>query len=759
MIFFADNNGTIIKTVPEPVYQGSAGANNIYLVAPFAEGLVVTVRFQLPNGVWTTPALMNKGTADKGAMTGQGVVNGVIQADTEVTYAIWSYSIPNDVTKYYGTVTAQFFFYAAKEGVFTASSSTGFTVGRGVPTVLPDGIEDGTILEQIYYNISSLQSDLKNGYYAARSFYAWNSTYTYGANEIVFYPQTGEFGALLKSLTDGNDAPPYTVGPGGVKMFNSKKWQKVVDFNTLNDLYDLEDTARRSAVAAANSANSAKIFASSASQSADKASQSAAKASQSALDAETTVKEVKEVIPSDATPENPLTTRNFVNSSINNMAAFYITYNAEGNAFPTRASLFNATTYYYGGQPRTPTQNDYAIVLSDESQPLGVDGKYPTTRYSYQGAQWSFQYVVNNTSLTQDQVNAINSGITAQKIADMDEEIDGKVSKTGDTMTGSLTLSNGQQARGYKDLPMNFDWNENFPSGFYGYAFSQHDKCFVCGEGSDKAVIRWDYSNGWFFKVSNGGDVVMNRRLLDTIGRLLDEDGNVVYSPNNLQPPLYSINNIPNGADLNNYITPGVYVSVDSDNKLLNKPSDSGTAGKLVVYTTTNRSSYVNQEWYQVASTNRWVRSSDADGGTREWSAWRYIGGNVYSPNNPPPTKPSIVCLHNIAIAFVISGATYTVWFNHYDNDDTPINTPTKLSNRLFGDLSSGELRIPCSGINEISGSLRIFYRFDIAKHTDQIRFYYYVVNISGTSSGASSFSTAQFAVADTVCVYENNSL
>ena len=651
MIFFADNNGTIIKTVPEPVYQGSAGANNIYLVAPFAEDLVVTVRFQLPNGVWTTPALMNKGTADKGAMTGQGVVNGVIQADTGVTYAIWSYSIPNDVTKYYGTVTAQFFFYAAKEGVFTASSSTGFTVGRGVPTVLPDGIEDGTILEQIYYNISSLQSDLKNGYYAARSFYAWNSTYTYGANEIVFYPQTGEFGELLKSLTDGNDAPPYTVGPGGVKIFNSKKWQKVVDFNTLNDLYDLEDTARRSAVAAANSANSAMIFASS-------ASQSAAKASKSALDAETTVKEVKEVIPSDATPENPLTTRNFVNSSINNMAAFYITYNAEGNAFPTRASLLNATTFYYGGQPRTPTQNDYAIVLSDESKPVGVDGTYPTTRYSYQGTAWSFQYVVNNTSLTQDQVNAINSGITAQKIADMDEEIDGKVSKTGDTMTGSLTLSNGQQARGYKDLPMNFDWNENFPSGFYGYAFSQYDKCFVCGEGSDKAVIRWDYSNGWFFKVSNSGDVVMNRRLLDAIGRLLDEDGNVVYSP-----------------------------------------------------------------------------------------------------NNPPPTKPSIVCLHNITIAVVVSGTTYSVCFNHYDNDDTPINTPTKLSNRLFGDLSSGELSIPCSGIKDISGSLRIFYRFDIAKHTDQIRFYYYIVDLPGAYSGASSFSTAQADVSDTVCVYENNSL
>lgn len=131
--------------------------------------------------------------------------------------------------------------------------------------------------------------------------------------------------------------------------------------------------------------------------------------------------DIEELIPPSTTSENQLADKAFVNSSINAMAAFYITSNVAGDAFATKESLTNATTFYQGGQTRMPTQNDYAIVLADESQPKSVDGNYPTTRYSYQGGtypngQWDFQYVVNNTSLTQAQVDAINSGITAQKV-------------------------------------------------------------------------------------------------------------------------------------------------------------------------------------------------------------------------------------------------------------------------------------------------------------------------------------------------------
>lgn len=120
-------------------------------------------------------------------------------------------------------------------------------------------------------------------------------------------------------------------------------------------------------------------------------------------------------------------TAEFVNSSINNFAAFYITMDAEGNAFPNKTMLLDATVFYSGGEQRIPTKNDYCIVLSDGSHPNSLGE--PTTRYTYQGTypngQWEFQYVVNNTSLTQAQINAINSGITSQKV----EKIDSSATK------------------------------------------------------------------------------------------------------------------------------------------------------------------------------------------------------------------------------------------------------------------------------------------------------------------------------------------
>ena len=53
--------------------------------------------------------------------------------------------------------------------------------------------------------------------------------------------------------------------------------------------------------------------------------------------------------------------------AIDRVAAYYITYDAEGNPFPTYAALANAQTVYSGGKVRTPTRNDYCVVLADET--------------------------------------------------------------------------------------------------------------------------------------------------------------------------------------------------------------------------------------------------------------------------------------------------------------------------------------------------------------------------------------------------------
>lgn len=120
-------------------------------------------------------------------------------------------------------------------------------------------------------------------------------------------------------------------------------------------------------------------------------------------------------IPSEASCSNQLADKCFVNSSINSLAAFYITKNAQGEQFATYSELSSATTFYSGWVVRVPTQNDYTIVASDENHDNA------TTRYSYQWSQWEYQYTVNETPLTQGQLDALNSWITATKVCCYDE--------------------------------------------------------------------------------------------------------------------------------------------------------------------------------------------------------------------------------------------------------------------------------------------------------------------------------------------------
>ena len=245
MIFFVDNDGTIIKNLPSPVYQGAANTNTIYLIAPFASGLTASVAFQLPNGIVT----------EAKPMTQQNSLQGIINKETGEEYSGWTYAIPSEITEYYGTVTAQFYFYTETDGMITATSATSFQVAKGVPAVLPDE-PSADVYEQILSVIASLQKQLNNGAFAARAIYAWNSEYTYGANEITFYP-VGEFGAFVKSIRTNNKEEPYIDG-----KLNSEYWEEVVSFDEISEAYfqklkDLADAAADSAEEAAKSAEEA----------------------------------------------------------------------------------------------------------------------------------------------------------------------------------------------------------------------------------------------------------------------------------------------------------------------------------------------------------------------------------------------------------------------------------------------------------------------------------------------------------------------
>lgn len=99
-------------------------------------------------------------------------------------------------------------------------------------------------------------------------------------------------------------------------------------------------------------------------------------------------------IPSAASASNQLADKEWIDDEIDTYAAYYITYTAAGAAFPTRSALTNATVVYSGGAERTPTRNDYAVVLADESHG-GAEWRYIyTVAAGATSGQWDAQYPI-----------------------------------------------------------------------------------------------------------------------------------------------------------------------------------------------------------------------------------------------------------------------------------------------------------------------------------------------------------------------------
>lgn len=113
---------------------------------------------------------------------------------------------------------------------------------------------------------------------------------------------------------------------------------------------------------------------------------------------------VEEVIPAAATSSNQLADKAFVNSSVATNTANYISDN--GEPFTSLADL-----EAYSG---TLTNNDYAFVVGTDAA-----GNTTYTRYKYNASTdtWAEEYVLNNSSFTSAQWNAINSGITSGDVA------------------------------------------------------------------------------------------------------------------------------------------------------------------------------------------------------------------------------------------------------------------------------------------------------------------------------------------------------
>jgi hypothetical protein len=118
--------------------------------------------------------------------------------------------------------------------------------------------------------------------------------------------------------------------------------------------------------------------------------------------------QITAVIPTQASSSNQLADKDVVNSSIQNIAARYVTATAAGDTQFVSLAALNSGPWFYQGQPYTPTAHDYSIFINIDNS---------VWRAGFDGAQWAAQYKVNDSPFTAAQLAAINSNITADLTA------------------------------------------------------------------------------------------------------------------------------------------------------------------------------------------------------------------------------------------------------------------------------------------------------------------------------------------------------
>ena len=124
------------------------------------------------------------------------------------------------------------------------------------------------------------------------------------------------------------------------------------------------------------------------------------------------IEDIEGKVPAQASPENQLADKSYVVDQINSVSAYYLTATPDGEAFASKAALMAAVAsgeFYFAGQLRVPTKNDYCLINRDETH------ENMAARYVYQGNKlWAYQYVISQVSFSTAQQKAIDSGVTQE---------------------------------------------------------------------------------------------------------------------------------------------------------------------------------------------------------------------------------------------------------------------------------------------------------------------------------------------------------
>ena len=138
---------------------------------------------------------------------------------------------------------------------------------------------------------------------------------------------------------------------------------------------------------------------------------------------------IAKIVPNSASETNELADKNFVNSTVGTNTANYI-YKTESGGEKVPFSSVAELEAYVG----TVTNNDYAFVT-------GIDENGNTYYDRYKAdvndgvVTWAKEYRLNNSSFTAEQWAAIQSGITAEKVA----QFEGAVAPVDVVQSGNMS--------------------------------------------------------------------------------------------------------------------------------------------------------------------------------------------------------------------------------------------------------------------------------------------------------------------------------
>ena len=221
-------------------------------------------------------------------------------------------------------------------------------------------------------------------------------------------------------------------------------------------------------------------------------------------------------------------TKEETDAAIEAVAAYYITADAQGNNFATRAALVNASTYYSGGVARVPTRNDYAVVLADETH-SGAEWRYIyAVAEGATTGQWEAQYPIETNDYTglsnKPQINGVE--LSGNKTG----AAVGVVDVTGATMTGALSVPHVDLTEDVVDEPVIrtriangailISWNRGSTYSKFKLPYITGDRNMITKEDVEsifgKIAPTWDvtatyavddivYWTGAYYRCTSGG--------------------------------------------------------------------------------------------------------------------------------------------------------------------------------------------------------------------------------------------------------------